>query len=57
MKTQNVNNKLRFDKSSITELNDNQLNNIEGGTTTVICSIAVTVVVYSLVKQAIDNHK
>ncbi len=31
MKTQNGNNKLKFDKNSISELNDQQLAGIDGG--------------------------
>ncbi len=31
MKTQNVENKLKFDKKSISELNDDQLTGINGG--------------------------
>lgn len=33
MKTQNVNAKLAFNKSSVLELNDEQLNNVNGGLT------------------------
>ena len=32
MKKQNVNNKLTLGKATVTELNDNQLQNINGGT-------------------------
>lgn len=32
MKKQNVNNKLAFKKVAITELNDNELGNVRGGT-------------------------
>ncbi len=35
MKTQNVNNRLRFEKSSLAELNGLQMNSINGGSTIV----------------------
>ena len=46
MKSQNTNNKLTFNKSSLTELNDNQLNNIEGGTSPLSIAVGVTVGIY-----------
>lgn len=32
MKTQNVNNKLSFNKNSLSELNSNDMNSVKGGT-------------------------
>ena len=41
MKTQNVNNKLRFDKNSLVELNEEQLTDVNGGTTPVCVGIII----------------
>jgi hypothetical protein len=54
MKKQNVNNKLAFKKVAITELNDNQLNDIQGGTS-YICS-AVAVIFTAGVIQSFFNN-
>jgi bacteriocin-like protein len=42
MKKQNVNNKLIFNKAAVTELNDKELNDINGGTNDLIISFIVT---------------
>ena len=39
MKTQNTN--LAFNKSSVTELNDNQLQDVNGGTSPIFISITI----------------
>ena len=44
MKTVNTNNKLAFAKNSLVELNDNQLNDVNGGGTPLIISIIVVTV-------------
>lgn len=36
MKTQSVNNKLRFEKNSLTELNHADMNSINGGGSTIV---------------------
>jgi hypothetical protein len=41
MKKQNVNNKLAFNKAAVTELNDQKLVEVNGGST-VVCTIIVT---------------
>jgi lactobin A/cerein 7B family class IIb bacteriocin len=38
MKKQNANNKLVFNKAAVVELNDNQLQNINGGTSPTVTS-------------------
>ncbi len=43
MKTQNVNSKLKFDKNSLVELNDNQLQEVNGGTLTVTLIITISI--------------
>ncbi|MBN9283346.1 MULTISPECIES: class IIb bacteriocin, lactobin A/cerein 7B family [Flavobacterium] len=48
MKTVNTNNKLAFAKNSLVELNDNQLNDVNGGgTPVIIVSIIITVLIPS----------
>ncbi len=44
MKTQNVNNKLKFDKNTLVELDDNQLNEVNGGTIVTTPSIIITII-------------
>lgn len=41
MKKQNLNNKLTFNKVAIAELNDDQLNDINGGTNEIIRAIVI----------------
>jgi len=41
MKTQNVNSKLKFDKNSLVELNDNQLKDVNGGSSPFCTGIIV----------------
>ena len=41
MKTQNVNNKLAFNKAAVAELNENSLMNINGGSSGCICDAIV----------------
>jgi hypothetical protein len=48
MKKQNPNNKLAFNKVAVTELNDTQMYDVDGGTTplcTVVITITITIVV------------
>ena len=48
MKTVNTNSKLAFAKNSLVELNDNQLNDVNGGgTPVIIVSIMITVLIPS----------
>ena len=47
MKSQNVNNKLAFGKATVTELNDNQMTEVNGGSTTV-CYLVISFLVYKL---------
>jgi lactobin A/cerein 7B family class IIb bacteriocin len=42
MKKQNVNNKLAFNKAAVIELNDNQLVDVNGGTTPVCVAAAAS---------------
>ena len=48
MKKQNVNSKLAFNKVAIVELNDSQLQNINGGSDPAGVSIAVSVAVITI---------
>ena len=50
MKTQNVNNKLRFDKNSLVELNEEQLTDVNGGTTPVCVGIIIGLSIYVAVR-------
>ena len=50
MKTQNVNNKLRFDKNSLIELNEEQLTDVNGGTTPVCVGIIIGLSIYVAVR-------
>ncbi|QSW91096.1 MULTISPECIES: class I lanthipeptide [Flavobacterium] len=45
MKKQNLNNKLAFNKVAVTELNDKQMQDVDGGTTLLCTIIFITVVV------------
>ena len=59
MKTQNVNNKLKFDKHSLVELNDAQLHDLDGASTAVCVTIGVTIgVSISIVtrKAVVENR-
>jgi hypothetical protein len=51
MKKQNPNNKLAFNKVAVTELNDNQLDDINGGS---ILTVAVTIAVSIIVDQLLN---
>ena len=57
MKKQNINNKLSFHKSNITELNDVQMHSVDGGTTVpcVAVSIASIKLGYDISKDFFDN--
>lgn len=44
MKKQNIDNKLAFDKAVVTELNDNVLNSVHGGSVTIGVAVAVYIV-------------
>ncbi|WP_427871648.1 class I lanthipeptide [Flavobacterium sp. MMS24-S5] len=51
MKKQNANNKLAFNKASVIELNDSQMQSVEGGTVTVssyYCVAAISASIYWL---------
>ena len=51
MKSQYVNNKLKFDKHSLVELNDYNINNIEGGSSpTITVPIISFSIIYSIIK-------
>ncbi|WP_456312698.1 class I lanthipeptide [Pseudomonas shirazensis] len=43
MKKQNANNKLAFNKVAVAELNDKQMYNVDGGTTS-LCIVVVTTI-------------
>ena len=43
MKKQNPNNKLAFNKVAVVELNENQMHNVDGGTTS-LCIVVVTTI-------------
>jgi len=47
MKSQNKNNKLTFNKAAVTELNDNQLQDVNGGSAITI-SITITVTIITM---------
>lgn len=56
MKKQNVNSKLSFDKSTLVELNDQELNVIHGGTATtgevsIAISVAAVTIAYEVGKE------
>jgi len=48
MKTQNVNSKLKFDKNSLVELNDNQLQDVNGGSSPFCTGIIVSLLITRL---------
>ncbi|WP_166921614.1 class I lanthipeptide [Flavobacterium poyangense] len=50
MKKQNPNNKLAFNKVAVIELNDNQMHDVDGGTT-----VPCTIVVSYLVTTVLDH--
>ena len=50
MKSQSVNNKLRFDKNSLVELNEEQLTDVNGGTTPVCVGIIIGLSIYVAVR-------
>lgn len=47
MKKQNANNKLTFDKALVTELNNSQLKQVNGGTASMISHIDLSTLFYS----------
>ena len=47
MKKQNANNKLAFDKVAVTELNNSQLKQVNGGTASMIPHIDLSTLYYS----------
>ncbi|THF49541.1 class IIb bacteriocin, lactobin A/cerein 7B family [Flavobacterium supellecticarium] len=53
MKTQ-TSNKLAFAKSSLVELNDNQLNDVNGGTTPVCVGVIIGLSIYVAIDKALD---
>ena len=44
MKSQNVNNKLKFDKKSLVDLNDDQLQKVNGGSSRA-CWLIITILI------------
>lgn len=52
MKNQSVNNKLAFNKSAVTELNDSIMTNVHGGSE-ISCAIAISISLYIAVKEVI----
>jgi hypothetical protein len=44
MKKQNINNKLAFNKVAVIELNDNQMYDVDGGTTP-LCIVVITITI------------
>ncbi len=53
MKTQNAN-KLAFAKSSLVELNDNQLNDVNGGTTPVCVGVIIGLTMSIAIDKALS---
>jgi lactobin A/cerein 7B family class IIb bacteriocin len=53
MKKQNVNGKLAFNKATLVELNDEQLQQVEGGTAPVVASAVASAVVSAAVASAV----
>jgi len=51
MKKQNPSNKLAFNKVAVTELNDKQMNDVDGGTT----PVCVGVIIGLTIHIALDN--
>lgn len=47
MKNQNLKNKLAFNKSAVTELNDNSLQEIKGGTSHLLSNFIETIINHS----------
>ncbi len=45
MKTQNVHYKLKFEKNSLVELNENQLYNVQGGASTTLIGTTSLVII------------
>ncbi|WP_343696362.1 class I lanthipeptide [Flavobacterium sp.] len=45
MKNQNPNNKLTFNKVAVTELNDQQMHNVDGGTTSLCIVVFTTILI------------
>ncbi|HKX85177.1 MAG TPA: class I lanthipeptide [Flavobacterium sp.] len=54
MKKQNVNNKLSFNKAAVTELNDSQLNDVNGGVTPFLYSVYIS---YMVTKDIVKNNE
>ena len=53
MKKQNVNNKLAFNKAAVTELNENSLMDIKGGSTGCVCDAVADAI--NEIKEAINQ--
>jgi lactobin A/cerein 7B family class IIb bacteriocin len=51
MKKQNPSNKLAFNKAAVTELNDNQMYDVDGGTTPVCIGVIIGLTIHI----ALDN--
>ncbi|MBP2832400.1 class IIb bacteriocin, lactobin A/cerein 7B family, partial [Aquimarina sp. U1-2] len=54
MKSQNVNNKLRFDKNALVELNDEQLTEVNGGTTPVCVGVIIGITASIVIDNLMD---
>jgi len=51
MKSQNKNNKLAFNKAAVTELNSNEMNNVNGGAAqSLISTIIIPIIVWTIVR-------
>jgi hypothetical protein len=48
MKKQNVNNKLAFNKVAVTELNDNQMHDVDGGSSPVCLPSSIFIITIQL---------
>ena len=53
MKKQNIKNKLAFNRAIVTELNNSQMTNVQGGSTGAICDVVNDII--DDIKDAIDN--
>ena len=53
MKTQNAN-KLAFTKNALVELNDNQMVDVQGGTTPVCTGVIIGLTIYIAIDKALD---
>ena len=54
MKKQNASNKLAFNKAVVSELNDAQLVDVNGGTTPVCVGVIIGLSIYVAIDKALD---